>query len=215
MFTGLIQSLGTARLMVPWHEGRILSVMDSSIASQLQIGESVAVSGACLSVTAREADTFSFQVGPETLAKTNLGSLAPNDRVNLERALRVGDALGGHFVTGHVDCTGTIEDLSQQGEWLMVRFGYPTEFEELLVPKGSIAVDGVSLTVVDVQPGNFSVMLIPHTRDNTTLGRKRPGSLVNLEFDLLAKHVQRMVKNMTSLKSSPLQSSLLAGERKN
>jgi riboflavin synthase len=215
MFTGLIQSLGTARLMVPWHKGRILSVMDSSIASQLQIGESVAVSGACLSVTAREADTFSFQVGPETLAKTNLGSLAPNDRVNLERALRVGDALGGHFVTGHVDCTGTIEDLSQQGEWLMVRFGYPTEFEELLVPKGSIAVDGVSLTVVDVQPGNFSVMLIPHTRDNTTLGRKRPGSLVNLEFDLLAKHVQRMVKNMTSLKSSPLQSSLLAGERKN
>jgi riboflavin synthase len=183
--------------------GRTLSVIDPFLGPNLLVGESVAVNGACLTVTASGGDAFSFQIGPETLAKTNLGLLTINDRVNLERALRIGDALGGHFVTGHIDCTGTIEEISPRGEWLMIRFGYPVEFEELMVPKGSIAVDGVSLTLVDVDPGTFSVMLIPHTRDQTTLGFKRSGDTVNLEFDLLAKHVQKMVKNMTGLKPSP------------
>jgi riboflavin synthase len=178
--------------------GRTLKVIEPSLTPKLEIGESVAVNGTCLTVTERGGDTFSFQVGPETLAKTNLGLLTNNDRVNLERALRIGDALGGHFVTGHIDCTGTIEEISPRGEWLMIQFGYPVEFEDLLVPKGSIAIDGVSLTVVDVRPSLFSVMLIPHTRDNTTLGWKGPGSTVNLEFDLLAKHVRKMVKNMGS-----------------
>ena len=160
------------------------------------------MNGTCLTVTACGGDTFSFQVGPETLARTNLGLLTPGDGVNLERALRMGDSLGGHFVTGHIDCTGTILEKSQQGKWLMVWFAFPREFAELLVEKGSIAVDGVSLTLVDVQPEKFSVMLIPHTRDNTTLGRKGPGDTVNLEFDLLAKHVQKLVKNITQRNSA-------------
>ncbi|HEV3439049.1 MAG TPA: riboflavin synthase, partial [Gemmata sp.] len=182
MFTGLIQTLGTVRTLDEGDGGRTLKVIGPSLGSKLEIGESVAVNGTCLTVTACGGDTFLFQVGPETLAKTNLGLLAPGDGVNLERALRIGDSLGGHFVTGHIDCTGTILEKSPRGEWLMVWFGYPPEFAELLVEKGSIAVDGVSLTLVDVQPERFSVMLIPHTRDNTTIGRKGPGDTVNLEF---------------------------------
>jgi riboflavin synthase len=200
MFTGLIQTLGTVRAMEEGDGGRTLKVIGPSLGSKLEIGESVAVNGTCLTVTACGGDTFSFQVGPETLAKTNLGLLAAGDGVNLERALRIGDSLGGHFVTGHIDCTGTILEKSPRGEWLMVWFGYPPEFTELLVEKGSIAVDGVSLTLVDVHRERFSVMLIPHTRDNTTIGRKGPGDTVNLEFDLLAKHVQKLVKNMSIAK---------------
>jgi riboflavin synthase len=200
MFTGLIQTLGTVRALDEGDGGRTLKVIGPSLGSKLEIGESVAVNGTCLTVTVCGGDTFSFQVGPETLAKTNLGLLAPGDGVNLERALRIGDSLGGHFVTGHIDCTGTILEKSPRGEWLMVWFGYPPEFAELLVEKGSIAVDGVSLTLVDVQSERFSVMLIPHTRDNTTIGRKGPGDTVNLEFDLLAKHVQKLVKNMSIAK---------------
>ncbi len=196
MFTGLIQTLGTVCALEEGDGGRTLKVIGPSLGSKLEIGESVAVNGTCLTVTTCGGDTFSFQVGPETLAKTNLGHLAPGDGVNLERALRIGDSLGGHFVTGHIDCTGTILEKSPRGEWLMVWFGYPPEFAELLVEKGSIAVDGVSLTLVDVQRERFSVMLIPHTRDNTTIGRKGPGDTVNLEFDLLAKHIQKLVKNM-------------------
>ena len=174
--------------------------MEPSLGPMLEIGESVAVNGTCLTVTECERDTFSFQVGPETLIKTNLGLLELGDGVNLERALRIGDSLGGHFVTGHIDCTGTILEKTPQGEWLIVWFSNPPEFAELMVEKGSIAVDGISLTLVDVQPTRFSVMLIPHTRDNTTLGRKGPGSTVNLEFDLLAKHVQKLVKSMVGVR---------------
>jgi riboflavin synthase len=193
MFTGLIQALGTIRAVEGGLGGRTLNVLEPSLGPKLVLGESVAVNGTCLTATACGGDTASFQVGPETLARTNLGLLSAGDRVNLERALRVGDALGGHFVTGHIDCTGTILEKSLLGEWLMLRFGCPLEFDELLVPKGSIAVDGVSLTLVDVEPGRFSVMLIPHTRDHTTLGMKGSGSTVNLEFDLLAKHVRKLV----------------------
>lgn len=196
MFTGLIQNLGTVRALTEGEGGQTLEVMEPALSSKLEIGESVAVNGTCLTVTACGMDAFSFQVGPETLAKTNLKFLTAGAGVNLERALGIGDRLGGHFVTGHIDCTGTILEKTPRGEWLMIWFAYPDEFAELLVEKGSIAVDGISLTLVDVQPGKFSVMLIPHTRDNTTLGRKGPGDTVNLEFDLLAKHVQKMVKHM-------------------
>ena len=194
MFTGLIQTLGTVVKLEEGQGGRTLQVTESILGPELQRGESVAVNGACLTITECSGETFAFQVGPETLTRTNLGLLRAGERVNLERALRLGDALGGHFVTGHIDCLGTIADKTQHGEWLMVWFGHPPEYSELLVEKGSIAVDGISLTVVDVQPGRFSVMLIPHTRDNTTLGWKGPGTTVNLEFDLLAKHVRKLVK---------------------
>jgi riboflavin synthase len=197
MFTGLVQALGTVREVVDARAGLRLRVAEPTLAPKLEIGESVAVNGACLTVVARADDGFDFEVGPETLAKTTLGQLIADDRVNLERSLRMGDALGGHFVTGHVDCVGTILEETATGDWLTVWFGFPPEFEELLVAKGSVAVDGVSLTIVDAKSDRFSVMLIPHTRSATTLGLKKPGAAVNLEFDLLAKHVQKLFKRLS------------------
>jgi riboflavin synthase len=197
MFTGLVQALGTVRRVTDAQGGRRLRVAESALAPKLEIGESVAVNGACLTVVAREGDAFDFEVGPETLAKTTLGKLTEGDRVNLERALRIGDALGGHFVTGHVDCVGTVLEEAVTGDWLTVWFGMPKEFDALMVSKGSVAVDGVSLTVVDARPDRFSVMLIPHTRENTTLGWKKPSAAVNLEFDLIAKHVQKLFQKIS------------------
>ncbi len=198
MFTGLVQALGTVRAVTADdHGGITLKVAEPTMAPHLELGESVSVNGVCLTVISHDAEAFDFQAGPETLLKTNLGKLGINDRVNLEQSLRVSDRFGGHFVTGHIDCTGTILEKLPSGDWLTIWFAFPPEFEDLLVAKGSIAVDGVSLTVVDVKPDRFSVMLIPHTRDHTTLGIKNPGDAVNLEFDLLAKHVRKLVQNMS------------------
>ncbi len=197
MFTGLVQALGTVRAATDAHGGRRLRVAEPAVAPLLQLGESVAVNGTCLTVVAHDADTFDFEAGPETLAKTTLGKLVAGDRVNLERALRVGDPLGGHFVTGHIDCVGTVRDVTVTGDWLIIGFGFPPDFGGLLIGKGSVAVDGVSLTVVDATPDRFSVMLIPHTRDHTTLGAKKPGDSVNLEFDLIAKHVQKLFQRIS------------------
>jgi riboflavin synthase len=195
MFTGLVQSLATVRGVADVRAGRRLRIAEPSLAPRLEIGESVAVNGACLTAVAVEGESFDFEAGPETLAKTTLGRLAAGDRVNLERALRAGDPLGGHFVTGHVDCVGAVLEEVVAGDWLTVWFGFPPEWEELLVAKGSVAVDGVSLTVVDVRPDRFSVLLFPHSRAHTTLGLKRPGDPVNLVFDLLAKHVRRLMSS--------------------
>jgi riboflavin synthase len=198
MFTGLVQAFGTVRSAADdGHGGRTLTVSEAALGPKLVTGESIAVNGACLTVVIHDVDSFGFQVGPETLARTNLGHLTTGDRVNLERSLRAGDAIGGHFVTGHIDCTGTVQSKTQQGEWLTVWFHFPPQFGELLVGKGSIAIDGVSLTVVDVESDRFSVMLIPHTCDHTTLGFKEAGAAVNLEFDLLAKHVRKLIQNMS------------------
>jgi riboflavin synthase len=198
MFTGLIQALGTIRVAEDdGHGGRRFGVAAPGVGAQLAVGESVAVSGACMTVIDAHADWFVFEAGPESLARTTLGELAPGGRVNLERALRVGDLLGGHFVSGHVDCVGRVQERVASGDWETVWFGFPKEHGELMVEKGSIAVDGVSLTVVDVKADRFSVMLIPHTRANTTLGSKVPGDGVNLEFDLLAKHVRKLVGKIT------------------
>jgi len=195
MFTGLVQALGTVRAAEDdGHGGRRFGVAEPGLAPQLAAGESVAVNGACMTVVDRGADWFVFEAGPESLARTTLGQLSPGDRVNLERALRAGDLLGGHFVSGHVDGVGTTLARTASGDWETVWFGFPPEFGELLVEKGSVAVDGVSLTVVDVQPDRFSVMLIPHTRQHTTLGLKGVGAAVNLEFDLLAKHVRKLLR---------------------
>lgn len=198
MFTGLVQALGTVRAAEPdGHGGRRFRVAEPAVAPQLALGESVAVNGACMTVTALWEDWFAFEAGPESLARTTLGQLAPGDRVNLERALRAGDLLGGHFVTGHVDAVGRVLEVLTNGEWRTVWFGLPREYAELLVEKGSVAVDGVSLTVVDARADRFSVMLIPHTQAHTTLGTKAAGDAVNLEFDLLAKHVRRLVRGMS------------------
>ena len=198
MFTGLVQSLGTVRTAADdGHGGRAITVHEPGIAPDLALGESVSVNGVCLTVVRSDAETFDFQVGPETVIRTSLGSLQPGSRVNLERALRVGDRIGGHFVSGHVDCVGKVLSRETSGEWETVWYTYHEDFDDLLVVKGSVAVDGVSLTLVAVEPTKFSVMLIPHTLANTTLGAKQLGDQVNLEFDLLAKHVQKLMRNLT------------------
>lgn len=192
MFTGLVEILGTVTRVADTGAGRRLTISDR-MASTLAVGESVAVNGACLTVVGLRGDEFDFDVGPETLIKTDLGALKAGDRVNLERSLRVGDRLGGHFVQGHVDGVGTIDARTRQGEWEDVWFCCPAELTRLMVPKGSIAVDGVSLTLVNVDADRFSVMLIPHTQVMTTLGFKQPGDPVNIETDMLAKHVAKLL----------------------
>lgn len=194
MFTGLVEALGEVRQVRDDGTGRQLVIAAPAIAPELTLGESVAVNGACLTVVEHDRAACRFQVGPETLLRTNLGELQPGDGVNLERALRVSDRLGGHLVQGHVDGLGTIVRRERQGEWEFVAFGCPAELTRQMVAKGSVAVDGVSLTLVDVLAEQFSVMLIPHTLAHTTLGRKGPGGRVNLETDLLAKYVWKALQ---------------------
>jgi riboflavin synthase len=200
MFTGIIEIMGTVRRVADEGAGRDLTVAVPQFAAALTLGESVAVNGACLTVVAHDSETCRFQAGPETLLRTNLGALAVGDRVNLERSLRVSDRLGGHLVQGHVDGMGHVAERQQQGEWELFRFKCPPEVAAQVVPKGSVAVDGVSLTVVDVGADRFSVALIPHTLTHTTLGDKSIGAAVNLETDLIGKYV---LKYLQQLRLSP------------
>jgi riboflavin synthase len=195
VFTGLVEALGRLEHIAVENGGRRLTVAWPGLSAlePLELGESVAVSGCCLTVTAAAGETFQVQAGPETLDRTNLGSKSAGDRVNLERALKVGARLGGHFVQGHIDTTATLRDRRQEEEWEFFAFGIEASWTPLLVSKGSITVDGVSLTLVDVWPNAFSVMLIPHTLAMTTLGITRPGDRVNIEVDILAKHVQKLL----------------------
>jgi riboflavin synthase len=195
VFTGLVEGLGRLDHIALENGGRRLTIVwpGLSAGEPLELGESVAVSGCCLTVTAAAGETFQVQAGPETLDRTNLGNKSAGDRVNLERALKVGARLGGHFVQGHIDSTATLRERRQEGEWEFLAFDIEPAWAPLLVSKGSIAVDGVSLTLVDVWPDAFSVMLIPHTLAVTTLGITRPGDRVNIEVDILAKHVQKLL----------------------
>jgi riboflavin synthase len=193
MFTGLVEALGTVVRICDEQGGRLLTVAEPRMASDVLVGESIAVNGACLTVVDAAASGVTFQAVPETLEKTNLGQLAVGDKVNVERALRVGDRLGGHWVQGHVDGVGRIAERSREGEWETLWFSCAPALTALMVAKGSIAVDGVSLTLVEVEAERFSVALIPFTLDHTTLGIKAVGAMVNLETDILAKHVAKML----------------------
>ena len=194
MFTGLIERMGEVqRIDSDGAGGCHIQLTAPGLAAELNPGDSVAINGACLTVIERDAESFRFQAGPETLRRTNLGELLPGDRVNLERALRLCDRLGGHLVQGHIDGVGRILSCDRQGEFETVWFTCPPELATQMVSKGSIAVDGVSLTLVEVAADRFSVMLIPHTLANTTLGLKKAGATVNLETDLIGKYVRRLV----------------------
>src|SRR5438132_1433082 len=194
MFTGLVETLGIVRRIDTDAHGRRLTIEAPAIAAESAVGQSVAINGVCLTVVAHDKQTFTFEAGPETLRRTNLGELTVGERVNLERALRLSDRLGGHVVQGHVDGLGRILERTKQGEWELLWFSSPPELAEQMVSKGSIAVDGVSLTVVDVAADRFSAALIPHTLANTTLGFKRPGASVNLETDLFAKYIWKCLQ---------------------
>lgn len=199
MFTGLVETLGNVARVERIADGAEIDIA-APFAKELLVGESVAVNGACLTVVAKDDASFRIQAGFETLEKTNLGELRNGDRVNLERALRFGDRLGGHLVSGHVDCVGRIASREPRGEFELIRFSCASEWTRQMVPKGSICVDGISLTLVDVMNDGFSAMLIPHTLSVTTLGQKKPGDAVNLETDLLAKYVQKQLTAFAPLR---------------
>jgi riboflavin synthase len=195
VFTGLVEGLGRISNVTDALEGRRITIgwPDLQAIDPLKLGESIAVNGCCLTVVALGEAEFEVQAGPETLARTNLGDRGPGNRVNLERALKVGDRLGGHFVQGHVDTTANLRERRPQGEWDFLEFEIDPSWTALLVSKGSIAVDGISLTLVDVADNAFSVMLIPHTMAVTTLGNSPLGARVNIEVDMLAKHVRKLI----------------------
>ena len=195
MFTGLVEGLGRVERVTAERGGRRLTLAWPGLPENdpLKLGESVAVNGCCLTVTATAGAEFEVQVGPETLGRTNLGDRKPGERVNFERALKVGDRLGGHFVQGHIDTTAALRDRHRQGEWEFLDFDIDSIWTPLMVSKGSIAVDGVSLTLVEVSSESFSVMLIPHTLAMTTLGTCQRSDRVNIEIDMLAKHVKKLL----------------------
>lgn len=195
MFTGIIEELGTVEAIEDQGDAVRLSVRGPLVTEDAGLGDSIAVNGCCLTVVTNVDEVFTADVMRETLAKTSLGAFTQGTRVNLERAVTPATRLGGHIVQGHVDGTGTVLSREQSEHWEVVRISLPAELERYLVAKGSITVDGISLTVVDVREGTFSVSLIPETLARTTLGFKQPGDVVNLEVDVIAKYVEKMVGN--------------------
>jgi riboflavin synthase len=192
MFTGIIVHAATIETFERLDNGarlRLRTTFDEPFVR----GESLAVNGVCLTVLPEGDGLVTADVSDETLEKTTLGSLAPGTRVNVERALALGDRLGGHMVQGHVDCTGALASIAPEGEFAVYRWSFPREFAELVVSKGSIAVDGVSLTVVDPDETTFGAALIPETLRRTNLGRSHAGDRVNLELDMMAKYVRNLV----------------------
>lgn len=193
MFTGIIQKLGRVESVEGAGGAGRLSLSAAPWPTPLQIGESIAVEGVCLTLTGRKRDTLQFDLLQETFARTNLGDKRPGHRVNLERALRVGDPLGGHFVTGHVDGVGVVRSITPIGRDWILEVSCDQALMAQMVGKGSIACSGVSLTLVDLRRDAFTVHLIPHTWAETSLSELRPGDKVNLETDMLGKYAQRLL----------------------
>ncbi|QDT63820.1 riboflavin synthase [Calycomorphotria hydatis] len=194
MFTGLIEGVGIVRELAPREDDLLLKVeFPESMTDDLVLGASVAFNGCCLTLVSIDGTMCAVEAGAETLAKTNLGKLDVGSRVNLERALKADARLGGHFVQGHIDGTAAISAIDQHGEWADMRFTLSEELAQQLVPKGSIAIDGISLTVVDAAQDSFSVALIPHTLQETTLSDRQSGDTVNIETDILGKYVRKFL----------------------
>jgi len=198
VFTGIIQTIGRLEERRRSGNGARLTIATPRQLPGLVVGESVAVNGACLTVSGLAAKRFAVDVSPETLRRTTLGGIAGGTRVNLERALRLGDRLGGHLVQGHVDGVGRLASIRREGDWRAYRFQVPGALAPYIVRKGSIAVDGVSLTVAACRDGSFTVALIPHTLAETTLGDRRPGDRVNLEADVMLKQVAALLRSSAS-----------------
>ena len=191
MFTGLVEEKGVVKQLKRLGNASDISIEGPLVSSDVAIGDSIAINGCCLTVVSIEDKTLAFQAGSETLRRTNLGDLKEGSSVNLERSLQVGQRMGGHYVSGHVDAVATVNDRSDDGQWAKFWFKVPPELTSQMASKGSVTVDGISLTLVDVEADRFSVELIPHTLDATTLGERNVGDCVNIETDLLAKYVQQ------------------------
>ncbi|MEY2578374.1 MAG: riboflavin synthase [Verrucomicrobiota bacterium] len=198
MFTGLIEEVGAVIALRANGEAKQLEIVAPQLAGGIGVGDSVAINGCCLTATSGDGDRLTFDVLQESLDRTNLKNLQPESRINLERALSAGARVGGHFVQGHVDCAAPILALDETGADLRLEIELPPEFAQYVAYKGSIAVNGISLTVAEVSPKSFAVWIIPHTRAQTNLATARCGDLVNLEFDLLAKYVERMLDRRDS-----------------
>jgi len=192
MFTGIVRELGSVVAASGGEEGMRLEIGAPLTAPQVEVGGSVSVNGVCLTAESVDGATLAFHAVPETLARSTLGELSRGARVNLEPALRAGDAMGGHIVQGHVDGVGRVESLEPEGEGKRLRVAAPPAIVRYCVEKGSVAVDGVSLTVAAIDDEGFEIALVPHTLEVTTLGALAPGDAVNLEVDLLAKYVEKL-----------------------
>lgn len=205
MFTGLVEGLATVQSISENGPGVDLTIAPASSLVDLsssQIGDSVAINGCCLTIIQIGENSWVFQAGTETLSKTNLGELIPQAKVNIERSLRPTDRLGGHFVQGHVDGTGVVDTIERDGEWTNIWFRVPPRLTRQMVAKGSVTVDGVSLTLVNVEPERFSVALIPHTLEVTTLGARQVGDTVNIETDILGKYMEKFLGEMLPVKGT-------------
>ena len=193
MFTGIIEGMGTVAQVRPVDGGSRLTVKADFSLDGTGLGDSIAVNGACLTAVSLQGSRFSVDVSPETLSKTTFGAVKIGERVNLERALRLSDRLDGHLVSGHIDGQGTITGKQQQGNAVVVTFGVSEELSDYMIPKGSVAIDGISLTINSCDKQSFSVSIIPHTAKLTTLVLKDAGARVNIETDMLGKYVEKFL----------------------
>ena len=193
MFTGIIEHLGKLKQVSLQADSAVIVVDIGPLIDGVIPGDSVAINGACLTVTQIKGSEVYFDVSGETLSKTTIGKLAVSDHVNIERSLKIGDKLGGHFVTGHVDCVGVINKIESKTGQSTVWFSVSNEITNSMIKKGSVAIDGISLTIVDLKENLFSIALIPFTLDATTLGSKKAGQKVNIETDMLGKWVKRIL----------------------
>ena len=192
MFTGLIKEIGRIESITPLGNGREVMIgCSEAFSNDTEIGDSISINGVCSTVIEQTSIQFTVQFLEETLNKTSMNSIAINDKVNLEPCLTLQTKLGGHLVSGHVDDRGTIQSIKNDGQWAIMTISYDELFAPFLIPKGSIAIDGISLTIVDLSNTTFSCHLIPHTQENTNLHTKAEGDLVNLEFDQVGKYLYR------------------------
>jgi riboflavin synthase len=199
MFTGLIEEIGRVLWIRATERGTQLQIAAPQISEEIRQGDSLAVNGCCLTITGQRDEQLTFDLLDETLDRTNLRSLRRESPVNLERALNAGDRLGGHFVQGHVDCALRVLAFKQSGANYRLEIELPTEFAHYVAYKGSVALNGISLTIAEVLPGSFAVWIIPHTKRHTNLDKVALGDQLNVEFDLLAKYVERMMTRKTPL----------------
>lgn len=192
MFTGLIEEMGYVKEIRRGGDSAFLVIKAKEVLKEIKVGDSISVNGVCLTVKAVNSDSFSVDVISQTLKRTNLGMLLTGEAVNLERAMRLGERLGGHLVSGHIDETGVIEKKRWAGNSFILTIGISQKIAGYMIPHGSVAVDGVSLTIIDCNPRNFTVAIIPYTAQTTTLGIKKIGQALNLEADLIAKHIEKL-----------------------